>query len=715
MKKIRILITMLLYWAVTAQCYAQSFVKQNNKGQYGIVNAKGKIIPPYDYGKMAVTVYPLSAEIPNLAKVHIAGKELYIDKDGQIVNPADYNAPISTQKVVQDLTPKKNESTGGTLTPIRVGKKCGFADESGTIIIPCTYKWVGCFSEGLAPVRIHRLFGYIDTSGSLVISADYYGVEKFSEGFARVRKNGYWGYIDKTGNLVIPYQYFYAEDFSNGLATVQVKRKFVSIDKTGTVVNPTEQRVTSENNVEVAQVQVPPAKEEKSNELQPTILFVQFAKNYVEPQINEWQQKGEYEKTVYWQQRVNEDTRKVKVAELFKEAEQAYLTEFVPKMPIGSMTIGVYDADNEVYLIENSVYGNLLLPVPIEEAKAFKKEWETCKRMPQFVINNDKLELTEMIFSTASSKHYKYSNQASLNYSTAQITYNFAPLDAEYYETFASQTAQGSQTISTTNISVGKSDVDINIPTTSGKNNKTFAIIIANENYKKESKVEFAHNDGETFKKYCVQTLGIPETNIHFAVDATLNEMRSELDWIHQVANAYNGEANILFYYAGHGIPDESSKSAYLLPIDGYGSSVQSAYKLDDLYKQLGAMPTQTVTVFMDACFSGAQRSGTMLASARGVAIKVTPSEPTGNMVVFSAAQGNETAYPYREKGHGMFTYYVLKKLQESNGEVTLGELSEYVTKQVGQQSIVVNGKSQTPTVVPSAIMEVQWKGQKLK
>ena len=26
--------------------------------------------------------------------------------------------------------------------------------------------------------------------------------------------------------------------------------------------------------------------------------------------------------------------------------------------------------------------------------------------------------------------------------------------------------------------------------------------------------------------------------------------------------------------YAGHGIPDEQNKSAYLLPIDGYGSDV---------------------------------------------------------------------------------------------------------------------------------------------
>ena len=116
----------------------------------------------------------------------------------------------------------------------------------------------------------------------------------------------------------------------------------------------------------------------------------------------------------------------------------------------------------------------------------------------------------------------------------------------------------------------------------------------------------------------------------------------------------------------------------------------------------------------MDACFSGAQRSGDMLASARGVTIKAEQGVPTGNMVVFSAAQGDETAYPYREKGHGMFTYFLLKKLQETKGDVTLGELSNYIETNVKRQSIVVNGKSQTPTVTPSASLE-NWEGVKLR
>lgn len=259
------------------------------------------------------------------------------------------------------------------------------------------------------------------------------------------------------------------------------------------------------------------------------------------------------------------------------------------------------------------------------------------------------------------------------------------------------------------------SDVDKNIPTNPTNNTNTFAIIIANENYQEESKVDYALNDGELFKTYCNKVLGLPEKNIHFRKDATLNNILFEVEWLSKVAQAYNGEANLIVYYAGHGIPDETSNSAYLLPIDGKGTMLATGYSLANLYKTLGALPAKSVTVFMDACFSGAQRSGKMLASARGIAIKAKPETPKGKMIVFSAAQGDETAYPYADKQHGLFTYYLLKKLQETKGDVTYSDLGEYITQQVSRKSIVENGKSQTPTVVPSVNWGESWKAMKLR
>lgn len=256
--------------------------------------------------------------------------------------------------------------------------------------------------------------------------------------------------------------------------------------------------------------------------------------------------------------------------------------------------------------------------------------------------------------------------------------------------------------------------VDENIPETNIKNSNTFAVIIANESYQSVAAVPYAINDGKVFQEYCVKTLGIPEKQVKYVPNATGNQIKAQVKWLQDICKAFD-DAQIIFYYAGHGIPDESSRTAYLLPVDGLGTDVTTGYKLDDLYAALGNIPTKNVTVFMDACFSGSKREQGMLASARGVAIKARSGMPQGNMVVFSAAQGDETAYPNNEERHGMFTYYLLKKLQDTQGNVTLQELGDYITKNVSQQSILLNGKSQTPCVTPSASVDTSWREWKLK
>lgn len=262
---------------------------------------------------------------------------------------------------------------------------------------------------------------------------------------------------------------------------------------------------------------------------------------------------------------------------------------------------------------------------------------------------------------------------------------------------------------------VTTSDVDLDIPDNPVNNENMFAIIIANEVYQTEADVKYAISDGRTFKKYCGKLLGIPEDNIRYRENATLNNIIEDLDWASKVAQAYDGQARFIFYYAGHGIPDESTGVSYLLPVDGSGHNVKTGLSLTDLYGQLGRLPVKDVTVFMDACFSGSLRGDGMLASARAVAYKSKQEMPKGKMIVFSAAQGDETAYPFIEQGHGLFTYYLLKKLKETNGKVNLFDLGNYVKQQVKRKSIVANGKLQTPTISASANLGEDWKSLKLK
>ena len=260
-----------------------------------------------------------------------------------------------------------------------------------------------------------------------------------------------------------------------------------------------------------------------------------------------------------------------------------------------------------------------------------------------------------------------------------------------------------------------RSIVDKNIPQNLISKERFFAIVIGNEKYSDETDVSFAENDAMIFKEYCQKTIGINENHIRYVANAGYNDIRRAINWLKQGLEAYGGNGSAIFYYAGHGIPDEKQRTAYLLPVDGIGSDVESGYSLEKLYKALGEMPAKSITVFLDACFSGAKRDGGMMASARGVAIKTKAQEPKGNMVVFSAAQGDETAYPYKSQQHGMFTYFLLRKLQETKGDVTLGELADYITREVKRHSFDENSRSQTPMVNVSASLSGSWSNMKLK
>ena len=174
----------------------------------------------------------------------------------------------------------------------------------------------------------------------------------------------------------------------------------------------------------------------------------------------------------------------------------------------------------------------------------------------------------------------------------------------------------------------------------------------------------------------------------------------------------YRNNSKFIVYYSGHGVPDEMTRSMYLLPKDGVAMNVATTgYKISDLYDVLAESGAESV-VLLDACFSGFDKSGSALASTKGV-VKLNTGAPKGNTVVLSASANNEVAHQYEEKSHGLFTYYLLKKLQESQGEVTLGDLFAYIEMQVARTSLTVIRKSQTPSAAAGAEAQA-WKERRL-
>jgi uncharacterized caspase-like protein len=165
-----------------------------------------------------------------------------------------------------------------------------------------------------------------------------------------------------------------------------------------------------------------------------------------------------------------------------------------------------------------------------------------------------------------------------------------------------------------------------------------------------------------------------------------------------------DGLSDIYVYYAGHGAPDIKNRTAYLIPYDGdpnYAS--QTGYEVDAMTSNLSQLGARSVTVFLDACFSGANReSEILLAGARPIFMEVNPAMAE-NVTLFSAASGTEISSAWPEKQHGLFTYWMLKGLQgkadaNSDKNLTVQELGDYIQENVS----ITAGKldrEQTPGV----------------
>lgn len=251
-------------------------------------------------------------------------------------------------------------------------------------------------------------------------------------------------------------------------------------------------------------------------------------------------------------------------------------------------------------------------------------------------------------------------------------------------------------------------------PVTGAKSQYTYALIMSNEKYEMAAPVDNAINDGLAFKEYCLKTLGIPGENIRHGTNMTYGKMRKIIRDVLDLAELHNGEANVILYYAGHGIPDNKTKDAFIMPVDADGTDTDVCISLNDLYNTINKKNINLCVVFLDACFSGAKRDGDMIVAGRSMALVPRKSTPVGKTVVFSASSGEQAAYSYRNENHGLFTYFLLSKLQETKGKIKLGELAEYLTKEVEFESRKINNIVQTPSVLVSPELQGSWQKMKL-
>lgn len=254
------------------------------------------------------------------------------------------------------------------------------------------------------------------------------------------------------------------------------------------------------------------------------------------------------------------------------------------------------------------------------------------------------------------------------------------------------------------------SDVDTGIPRAPLRAN-VVAVVLGVERYQRAPPVQFARRDAAVFREYAMRVFGVGDdaSRLYFRTDdeVTAGEFRKVFGEGGWLARRVDSKTDVVVYFAGHGVADLKTHAPYLLPNDADPSyPAQTGYALAELYGGLAALGARSVTIFVDACFSGGTRDGApMVAGTRGVVVSVEhPALRSESMAVFTAAGGDEVASAWPERRHGVFTYWLLKGLRgaadtDGDGALTVAELDRFVGENVPRTAAALEREQRPATV----------------
>jgi hypothetical protein len=234
------------------------------------------------------------------------------------------------------------------------------------------------------------------------------------------------------------------------------------------------------------------------------------------------------------------------------------------------------------------------------------------------------------------------------------------------------------------------------------------AILIGLENYEYFAPAPYAENDADIMKEYFKNVLGINKVLVYKSKDVTGYFFDNTFDPVlGELQKAVvKGETDVFVYYSGHGIPSKEGNKVYLLPTDGRVEYIsRQGYNINDLFNNLEALQARSITVFMDACFSGISRTSeaydaSNLIAMKGVKIKpeiVQPWLENSDFSLFTSSDFDQTSLGFDDAETGLFTYYLCVGLQgkadqDGDNKITNGELYDFVVSKVSETSSKISG-----------------------
>ncbi|MFN8722265.1 MAG: caspase family protein [Rhodospirillales bacterium] len=234
------------------------------------------------------------------------------------------------------------------------------------------------------------------------------------------------------------------------------------------------------------------------------------------------------------------------------------------------------------------------------------------------------------------------------------------------------------------------------------RNPDAVAVIVGNRAYTDRDVplVDYAHNDARAIERYVVDVLGFDRRNVVVVLDANRTALERALGNERGAGSEMrrllrpDGTSDLFVYYSGHGMPSRDGSKAILLPVDVAPASAEiDGLPLDVVRRHLETLPARSVTLVIDACFSGQSHKGAL---ERGVSVPyraatLPPASP--RVTELLATDAEQVASWDEERRHGLFTEHFLRAVYgeadkpeyggRGDGSIRLGAVKRYLDREM--------------------------------
>jgi len=219
-----------------------------------------------------------------------------------------------------------------------------------------------------------------------------------------------------------------------------------------------------------------------------------------------------------------------------------------------------------------------------------------------------------------------------------------------------------------------------------------YALVIGNNAYQYIQRLKTAEDDARGVE-------AVLRTQYGFQTKLMLNATREQ---IVTAFNSYRREldpnANLLIYYAGHGVNDKDIDRTYWLPVDARLDNNSNWISADDITSNIRGIPAKHILIVSDSCYSGTL--------SRGLEANLPVSSErqrylqkmlAGKSRTLMASGGNEPVADGGGGKHSIFASALLRGLSEMDkGQYTASELFRNFI-----QESVAGRANQTPEYNP--------------